>query len=71
MAAVIVACSHLLFNLTGTVLVYVPPPMRAIPLALARALGRISVRNRLYAVAYVTFVFYVLPFLLIVLTEAL
>jgi sodium-dependent phosphate cotransporter len=70
-AAVTVACSHLLFNLTGTLLVYVPPPMRAIPMALARALGRMSVRNRLYAVAYVTFVFYVLPFLLIVLTEAL
>jgi sodium-dependent phosphate cotransporter len=70
-AAVTVACSHLLFNLTGTLLVYVPPPIRAIPLALARGLGRMTVSNRLYAIAYVIFVFYVLPFLLIVLTEAL
>jgi solute carrier family 34 (sodium-dependent phosphate cotransporter) len=68
LAAVTVACSHLLFNISGTLLVYVPPPMRAIPLALARALGRMTVRNRLYAVAYVAIVFFVLPFLLIVLT---
>jgi sodium-dependent phosphate cotransporter len=71
MAAVTVACSHLLFNVTGTLLVYVPPPMRAIPLALARALGRLTVRNRLYAVAYVALVFFVIPFLLIVLTGSL
>ncbi|HUE85438.1 MAG TPA: Na/Pi symporter [Vicinamibacterales bacterium] len=70
MAAVTVACSHLLFNVTGMLLVYVPPPMRAIPLALARTLGRLTVRNRLYAVAYVALVFFVLPFLLIVLTGA-
>jgi sodium-dependent phosphate cotransporter len=70
-AAVTVACSHMLFNLTGTLLVYVPPPIRAIPLALARGLGRMTVSNRLYAMAYVILVFYVLPFLLIVLTEAL
>jgi solute carrier family 34 (sodium-dependent phosphate cotransporter) len=70
MAAVTVACSHLLFNLSGMLLVYVPPPMRAIPLALARALGRLTVRNRLYAVAYVAVVFFVLPFLLIMLTGA-
>ena len=68
MAAVTVACSHLLFNVTGMLIVYVPPPMRAIPLALAAALGRMTVRNRLYAVAYIAVVFFVIPFLLIVLT---
>jgi sodium-dependent phosphate cotransporter len=68
-AAVTVACSHLLFNVCGMLLVYVPPPMRALPLAMARALGRMTVHNRLYAVAYVAIVFFVLPFALIVLTE--
>jgi sodium-dependent phosphate cotransporter len=69
-AAVTVACSHLMFNVTGTLLVFVPPPMRAIPLALARALGRLTVRNRLYAVAYVAAVFFVIPFLLLLLSGA-
>jgi solute carrier family 34 (sodium-dependent phosphate cotransporter) len=69
-AAVTVACSHMLFNLTGTLVVYVPPPMRAIPLAGARLLGRLTVQNRLYALAYVSLVFFVIPFLLIMLSGA-
>jgi solute carrier family 34 (sodium-dependent phosphate cotransporter) len=70
-ASVTVAFSHLIFNLSGTLLVYVPPPMRAIPLVLARALGRLAVRNRLLAVCYVLGVFFVVPFLLIFLSGAL
>lgn len=70
-ASVTVAFSHLIFNATGTLLVYVPPPMRAIPLALARALGRVAVRNRLLAIGYILFVFFVIPFLLIFLSGAL
>jgi solute carrier family 34 (sodium-dependent phosphate cotransporter) len=70
-AAVTVAFSHLIFNLTGTLLVYVPPPMRAIPLQLARMLGRVAVRNRVLALIYVVCVFFVVPFLLIVLSGAL
>ena len=70
-AAVTVAFSHLLFNVTGSVLIYVPPRMRAVPLALARTLGRLAVRNRLIAIGYVLMVFFVLPFLLILLSGAL
>jgi solute carrier family 34 (sodium-dependent phosphate cotransporter) len=70
LAAVTVACSHLLFNLSGLVLVYLPPPMRAIPLYLAAALGRLALANRLYALAYVVLVFFVIPLLLIVLSDA-
>lgn len=69
--AVTVAFSHLLFNLTGTLLVFVPPPVRAVPLAVARALGRLAVQNRMYAVAYVVVVFFLLPLLLILLDRAL
>lgn len=65
LAAVTVAFSHLLFNLTGTLLIFVPPPVRAVPLALARALGRMAIRNRLYALAYIAVVFFLLPLLLI------
>jgi solute carrier family 34 (sodium-dependent phosphate cotransporter) len=70
-AAVTVAFSHLIFNAAGTVLVYVPPPMRAIPLRLARALGRLAVRNRALAIVYVVFVFFVIPFVLIFLSGSL
>lgn len=70
-AAVTVAFSHLMFNISGTLIVFVPPPIRRIPLAGARALGRITVRNRLFAVAYVAVLFFLVPFLLIVLTEML
>lgn len=69
-AAVTVAFAHLIFNLTGTAIVFVPPPVRAVPLALARGLGRMAGRNRLYPVAYVLLVFFILPFLLILLSGA-
>jgi len=69
-AAVTVAFSHLFFNLSGTLLVYVPPPVRRVPLLLARALGRLALQNRLFAVAYVVVLFYLLPFLLIFLTKS-
>lgn len=70
-AAVTVAFSHLLFNLAGTLAVFVPPPIRRIPIAAARALGRLTVRNRLYAIVYVVGLFFLLPLLLIILSEAL
>ena len=70
-AAVTVGCSHLMFNITGMVLVYVPRPIRSIPLRLAAGLGRLAVRNRLYALAYILLVFFAVPFLLIVLSGAL
>ena len=69
-AAVTVAFSHLMFNLSGTLIVFVPPPVRRVPIALARALGRLTVRNRLYAVAYVVGLFFLLPFLLIFVSGA-
>jgi sodium-dependent phosphate cotransporter len=68
--ALTVAFAHLIFNITGALVVFVPPPARAVPLGLARALGRMATRNRLYAVLYVVLVFYVCPFLLILLSGA-
>jgi sodium-dependent phosphate cotransporter len=67
-AALTVALSHLLFNAAGTLLIYVPPPMRRVPLALARALGAAVVHNRLVALAYVVLLFFVIPFALILLS---
>jgi solute carrier family 34 (sodium-dependent phosphate cotransporter) len=69
-AAVSVAIAHLLFNLMGSLLIYPLPPIRAIPLALARGLGDLAARNRPAAVVYVIAVFYGLPVLLLFLSGA-
>lgn len=67
-AAVTVAFAHLFFNCSAALLIYVPPFMRAIPLALARALGRLGSRNRLAAAAYILVVFFGLPLLMLFLS---
>ncbi|HSL84082.1 MAG TPA: Na/Pi symporter [Thermoanaerobaculia bacterium] len=69
-AAVSVALAHLVFNVLGTLIIYPVPLLRAIPLALARALGALGSRNRPAAVAYVLSVFYGLPILLLFLSGA-
>ena len=61
-AAIVVACSHLLFNLAGMMLIYVPPPIRRIPLALSRRLADLAVRRRGLALLYMIGLFYLLPF---------
>lgn len=69
-AAVSVALAHLMFNVLGTLIIYPVPLLRAIPLALARALGALGSRNRPAAIAYVLAVFYGLPILLLFLSGA-
>jgi hypothetical protein len=46
-------------------LIYLPPPVRAIPMLLATALGRFGSRNRVLAGIYILLVFYGLPILLL------
>lgn len=70
-AAVSVALAHLLFNIFGALVIYTLPPIRAIPLAMARWLGTLGSRNRPAAVVYVLVVFFGVPILLLVLSGAL
>ena len=70
-AAVTVAFSHLMFNISAALLVYVPPFMRAIPLYMARTLGRLGSENRLLAGIYIVVAFFGLPLLMLFLTGAL
>lgn len=63
--AVSVAFAHVLFNLVGSVILYPLPPVRRIPLALARGLGSIASRRRWLAVVYVLVVFFGIPLLLL------
>lgn len=70
-SAVTVALTHFCFNLMGGIIIYGVPPIRAIPLFLARRLGNLAARNRVAAVLYVLIVFFGIPLLLLFLTGAL
>ena len=60
-AGIVVALSHLLFNLSGALLIFGIPVVRRIPLAMARYMGDLGVRNRVLALSYIVAVFYLLP----------
>jgi sodium-dependent phosphate cotransporter len=60
-AGVTIALVHLLFNVTGTVMIYPVKAIRAIPLKLAQGLADIAVNSRQWALLYVLILFYGLP----------
>jgi sodium-dependent phosphate cotransporter len=64
-----VALAHLFFNLSGIVIWYPIPFMRQIPLNGARALGRWTRRSRSIPPLYVLVVFFIIPLLLLGLSE--
>lgn len=66
---VTIALVHVLFNLTGTLLVYPIPAIRRIPLACASGLASVAERSRGVAVVYVVILFYGLPALFAFLNE--
>jgi sodium-dependent phosphate cotransporter len=65
--AVTVAFAHLLFNLCGIAAIWPVKRLRAVPVNLARRFGALSQQNRWLPVVYIVAVFYLLPFLLILL----
>lgn len=60
-AGVGIAIVHLLFNVSGTIIIYPVERIRNIPLSAARKLADVAVRSRWWALAYVVFLFYLLP----------
>ena len=60
-AGLTIALVHLLFNLSGTILVYPFERIRNIPLGAARKLADIAVESRKWALLYVVILFYGLP----------
>ena len=56
-----IAMCHLLFNLSGVLLFYPLPPMRRVPLRVARAIGKISSQYRWFALVYICTVFLLVP----------
>ncbi len=70
-AGLTIALVHLLFNLSGTVLIYPVEAIRNVPLRLARGLADLAVRSRVLAIFYVIVLFYLVPALFAVLNRFL
>ncbi|MDH5804506.1 MAG: Na/Pi symporter [Gemmatimonadota bacterium] len=68
-AGLTIALVHLLFNLSGTLLVYPFPKIRRIPLNWARKLADVAVESRKWALLYVVLLFYMVPALFAVLNR--
>lgn len=69
-AGLTVALVHLLFNIVGIMLLYPFKPVREIPLSMARWFGVLVAKKRRMAVFYVLFVFFVIPFTVMLITRA-
>jgi sodium-dependent phosphate cotransporter len=60
-AGITIALVHLLFNLSGTILIFPLGRIRRIPLGAAQWLANVAVRSRRWALLYVAGLFYGLP----------
>jgi len=60
-----IAFVHLSYNLIGVLVIYGLPILREIPIKAAQVLADLAVRNKLYVLAYVGLVFFVIPLVLI------
>jgi len=64
-----VALCHLFFNLSGILVWFVVPFMRAIPLAAARSLGKVTRHWRFFPVVYILVIFFAIPLALLGVSE--
>ena len=63
--AMVVAFSHLLFNILGILLIYPFKLTREIPLAFAEKIAELSVKNKLIPILYLGIVFVLIPLTII------
>merc|ERR1711871_348826 len=56
-----VAYAHLLFNLIGIMIWYVIWPLRAVPIGMAKFMGRTTAKYRWFALTYLAFAFFIIP----------
>jgi sodium-dependent phosphate cotransporter len=68
-AALSIALAHVLFNIVGVLIFFPIPAVRNIPVHLARYLGSLTVRNRLVGLVYIMLTFFLIPFILIYLSN--
>jgi len=62
LSAIIVAFSHLLFNITGIAVWW---PFKFVPISMAKKFAGFSVKNKFIPVVYILIVFFVIPILII------
>ncbi|MFB0507618.1 MAG: Na/Pi symporter [Thermodesulfobacteriota bacterium] len=60
LAAIIVAFSHLIFNVSGMVIWW---PLKVVPIFLARKFSLYSIRNKIIPVGYIIILFFIVPLL--------
>lgn len=70
-SGITIAFVHFLFNTIGAFFIYPIRIFRVVPIRLAKGLGNLAFRRRRYAVFYVLAVFFILPLLLIMISELL
>jgi len=71
LAGLTIALVHLLFNVTGTVMILPLPVTRRLPIRAAQRLAEVAARSRKWALMYVIGLFYALPAALAVLGRML
>jgi len=62
LAAVTVAFTHLLFNISGIIIWF---PLKKAPLTMAEKFAEYSIKNKLIPVAYVVILFFIIPLLVV------
>jgi sodium-dependent phosphate cotransporter len=65
--AMVVAFSHLLFNVVAIIAIYPIKQIREIPLYCAETLADLSLKNRLIPLLYLAVVFVIIPLIIIIL----
>lgn len=70
-SAITIAFVHFMFNATGTIIMYPIKIFRKIPIALARGLGEMAYKRRSLALVYVITIYFIVPCLLIFLSNML
>jgi sodium-dependent phosphate cotransporter len=65
LSAVTVAFAHLLFNVTGIAVIWPVPAIRRLPIRASLRLTEFAMSNRWLPILWVLFLFYVMPFLVI------
>ena len=65
--AMVVAFSHLLFNILGIIFIYPIKSIRAIPLKCAEKIAELSVKNKIIPILYLAIVFVLIPITIILL----
>ena len=65
--AMVVAFSHLLFNILGIILIYPIKTIRNIPIKCAETISELAVKNKLVPILYLAIVFVLIPLTIILL----